>query len=147
MCMRNLLIVAILCLVLFGGCSKESALPACENGSCCWEGTGPEFVRRLDDARAEYGGSAFLLREPISIIDGYESHSALVCQVQGDMLREKNLFNNATVVDNKVRLVDSTRIYPYRVWGIIYNLKNVIGIIPKRPTYALYIERIEEVKQ
>lgn len=143
--MRAIFISAMLSLVFGGGCSQESALPSCRNGSCCWEGQEVEYVKRLDGVRAEYGGSAFALKEPISIINGYEAHGALICSIQEDMLSEKKLFNNVTVVGTQIRLVDSTRIYPYRVWGIIYNIKSITGIIP-RPTYAVYIERVEEVK-
>ncbi|SFF30477.1 hypothetical protein [Spirosoma endophyticum] len=137
-----LCLVALTSMAMGLGCHKDS-LPPCEGGNCCWQGGGPEFVKRVDGARAEYGGSGFSLMEPISVTNGYESHSVLLCPVLEDMVRKKKLFNNYTAVGNQVRLIDSTRLYRYRVWGIIYKMNNIIGIIP-RPTYAISIDRIED---
>lgn len=141
---KSLSMIAVIGVIMGMGCQKELALPSCENGSCCWEGLGPTFVKRVDAARADYGGTAFSFKDPLSVIDGFEAHGALVCPVQKDMLSTKNLFNNYAVENNKVRLVDSTRIYPYRVWGIIYKLSGMTSI-GSTPNYAVRVEKIEEI--
>ena len=46
-------------------------------------------------------------------------------------------------VNGKVRLIDSTRAYPYRVWGTIYNLVDWYGIAG--PVYAIRLDRVEAV--
>jgi hypothetical protein len=145
--LRRIAAVGVLWLCVSVGCSKDPLLPACENGKCCWEGYTPKFVKRLDDAPAEYGGSGFVFKDILIEESGYKLDRAIICRVHWDMVNKMNLKNNMTIdpKTNKVRLIDSTRQYPYRVWGIVYEIPEIpnFGAIP---TLAVRIEKVEEVK-
>lgn len=134
-------IIGVILLTNIGVSCKKDNLTDCDNGSCCWPNQNNQFVKKVENVRAEYGGSAFAFQTPITG-NTYQIKSALTCSTQQSMLDQMKLFNNYTFDTNgKVRLVDSSRAYSYKVSGIIYELVDSPGIAG--PIYTIRIDKID----
>ena len=142
----RLAIVGVLWLSIGVGCQKDPPLPKCDNGSCCWKDQDNKFIKRINNAPANFGGLGFGLKEPISEFEGSKLYGAVVCLIQHEQIGKMNLEENVIIdpITNKVRLVDSTRQYPYRVWGIVYEVK--VLTITGAPLYSVYVEKVERVQ-
>ncbi|QHV99156.1 hypothetical protein [Spirosoma endbachense] len=138
--LRSLSTVGLLWLGLSAGCSPPDP---CKNGECCGRGK-VTFVRRVEGARAEYGGIVFAFQEVVSAAPNINQASAFTCPTQQAMITALHLKSN-TMVDatGKIRLIDSTHAYPYRVWGTIYNLVEMPGFAG--PNYAIRLDKVESV--
>jgi hypothetical protein len=140
---KNLLAVSVLWLAVGVGCKNDEPY-ACPDGNCCSPGTQAKFFKRIEGWRADYGGLSFGFKDTLNIVNGFVLHGAAVCDVQEDMINAMQLKSNATIENGKFRLIDSTNRYRYRVWGIIYELPQIINFLPI-PTYRIRVEKVESV--
>ncbi|GAB2561490.1 hypothetical protein [Spirosoma areae] len=141
--LRSLAVVVVLWLALGAGCSKEPPLPDCKNGSCCSPGTQAMFFKRINGALADYGGLSFGFKDPVNVVNGIVVDGIPICDVQWDMIDAMRLKSNVTIANGKIRLIDSTNRYRYRVWGIVYEHPEIINWLPV-PDYRIRVEKVEE---
>lgn len=128
------------CLFAVTGCKKDTeALPE------CWGTQRIKPLKRLEGVRADFSGGGFMYKEPQELPWGGPTGRTPVCPDQINDLKNLNLIDNFDIKDNKGFWIDSTRIYPYKVWGTIYEFPDIINILPI-PTTKLWIEKVEEVQ-
>ena len=132
-------IVGVLWLCVGAGCQKDPPEPD------CWKGQRTRLVKRLDGALAYTDGLTFGFKDTLIGTAAGPLYGAIACQTQWDELRRMNLKVNVTTENNKVRLIDSTRIYSYKVWGTVYELPDQPNVAPI-PTLSVWIDKVEEVK-
>jgi len=142
----RLAIVGVLWLSIGAGCQKDPPLPKCDNGSCCWKDQDNKFIKRINNVPANFDGISFGLKEAISEFEGRKLTGAIVCENQWEQIGKMNLGRNVIIdpITNKVRLVDSTRQYPYRLWGIVYEVK--VLTITGAPLYSVYVDKVEKAQ-
>jgi hypothetical protein len=136
-------VVGLLWLGLSAGCSPPDP---CKDGECCMPNTPNLFVKRLDGIRVDYINVGFVLKEPIKIMGRRDSliDAAFTCQVQEDLIAGMHLKSNTMIdKDGKIRPIDSTRAYPYRLWGTFYETPGIHLLV--YDAYAIRVEKIENV--
>lgn len=133
--------VALLWLFLTTSCDKNSAEP-CINGECCWSGYRNTVLQQVEGKRAGFLGNAFLFEDQVF---GADYNTAMICSTQIKKLQDMNLENNFTTDyrTGKARLVDSTRLYPYKVWGTVYIIDIPNTLVATR---GFHVDRIEKVQ-
>ncbi|QHV99158.1 hypothetical protein G8759_24680 [Spirosoma aureum] len=101
-------------------------------------------VRTYVNAPAYFGGSSFTFQDSITWFGSRLIRTAFICSVQGEQIQHMNLTNSIVIdpVTLKARLVDSTNMYPYRVWGTIYRVP--IYAFDGAPVHAVRIDKIEK---
>lgn len=139
--LRSIAALGVLWLCVSVGCRKDPPeIP-------CWEGLEDQFVKRMEGVPARYDGTVLLFNKPYVVINGVALSDAFVCPSQKEQVKAMNLKSNV-IYDPKTdrfRLVDSTRAYPYRIWGNIY-LNDLNWSILGLPNHGIRVEKIEEVK-
>ena len=122
-------------------CHNQSAEP-CLNGECCWRGYRNTITRRIEGSRAGLSGGSFIFEDQV-----FKSpfNSASICPIQAQELKTMNLENNLNIDSRtgRINIIDSTRLYPYKVWGTLYLID-----IPDTfaATYGFRVDRIEKVQ-
>lgn len=135
--LRGVVILATLWLGLISGCTKPP--DPCEDGSCCGYGK-MGFVRELEGMRGEWGPGGFSFPERLAS----NQSSALTCPAQDSLIVALHLKTNTEFgPDNRIRLIDSSRVYPYRVWGTVYQLQELNGF--GGPLYSIVLKKVEPV--
>lgn len=133
-------ILVLGCLLATTGCTKDSeALPV------CWGTQRIKALKHLDGVRADFYGGGFMYREPQELPWGGPIGRTPVCPDQANDLKNLNLIDNFDIKNDKGYWIDSTRNYPYKVWGTIYEFIDIPNIIAI-PTTKLWIEKVEEVR-
>ncbi|WP_148562414.1 hypothetical protein [Spirosoma radiotolerans] len=144
----NLVAMGVLWLHVGAGCQQDPTLTDCKNGDCCWPKETNRFVRRLEGSRAGVLGSGFIFQDQLSSSQYGPVQSCLMCPVQADQINAMKLDDNMKDNveydgDGNFHLVDSTRAYPYQVWGTLYELTD----IPKLTSAPVYVFRLDKAEK
>lgn len=139
-------------LVLVAGCfvgCQRADVDDCPDGSCCYPGETNQFVRRLTGERAGVLGTGFIFKQPLGPSAYGPIFSCQSCPAQTDELVARNLEDNMATnfafdATGRVYLIDSTRAYPYRVWGTLYELTQVAKLT-SAPVYVFRLEKAEKI--
>lgn len=140
--MKKLIITFIFSIVgLTMSCHKQSAEP-CLNGECCWPGYKNTVLRQVEGSRAGFLGSAFIFEDQVF---GPELNTAIACPAQTRDLQAMNLENNLSIDSRtgNVHLIDSARVYPYKIWGTVYLIDIPDALVA---TYGFRVDRVEKVQ-